>query len=76
MRGGKVPRAAGRAPLLLAPDEEAAEGRAHRDQRFWRVESRSVSQADLEWYLALPPVGPWASYIMPLGLHSPVHETG
>lgn len=32
--------------------------------------------ADLEWYLALLPMGPWASYIMPRGLHSLVPELG
>lgn len=33
-----------------------------------------MSWADLEWYLALLPVGLWASYIMPLGFHSLVNE--
>lgn len=41
-----------------------------------RIKSRSMSWADPEWYLALLPVGPWASYIMPLGLHSLVPELG
>lgn len=35
-----------------------------------------MSWADLEWYLALLPVGLWASYIMPLGFHSLVNEMG
>lgn len=35
-----------------------------------------MSWADLEWYLALLPMGPWASYIMPLGLHSLVPGMG
>lgn len=48
---------------------------------FWgwvdeQVKSRSVIWADLEWYLVLLPVGPWASYIMPLDLHSLVQEMG
>lgn len=55
-------------PLLLETGGKEAGGRALADQRFWSWadESRSVCRADLEWYLALPPVGPRASYITPL----------
>lgn len=36
-----------------------------------------MSWAELEWYLAsLPSCGAMGSYIMPLGLRSPVYEIG
>lgn len=67
----------GEGALLLVTWWKEAGGRALTGQWLWglvdkQVKSRSESWVDLEWYLASLPVGPWANYIMPLGLCSPV----